>query len=81
MELMISLSDKTDDFILGMECGIILNQMNKQKYRISNGLFPIRKENKGVIKRMCKGFNYTPFFGISYYNEWVDFFAIKNFEN
>ena len=78
---MISLNDKSDDFILGMECGIILEQINKQKSRISNGLFPIRKENKTVIESMCRGFNYTPFFGISYYDEWIDFFAIKNNEN
>lgn len=77
MKLLISLSDKTEDFIHGMEFGRIWERMCKGDNPVMNDGFPLRMENKNVAIRACKSYGYTPVFGDEE-NGWIPFMAVKN---
>lgn len=78
MKLLVSLSDKSEDFIHGMELGIIMEKMKKGDNPVMNEGFPVRTLNTSAIRRMCAGYGYTPVFGQDHNEEWTEFMAIKN---
>ena len=78
MKLIISLSDKTPDFIKGMSFGRLFERMSKGENPVTNDGYPVRIENKEAIIKVCEAFNYTPVFGEEYYEEWISFMGIKN---
>ena len=78
MDLLIKFPDASNSFTLGCEYGRLLERFEKGIEVIENNGFPIHLKNKEVIMSTCKVFGYTPIFGEIYYNEWVDFKAIKN---
>lgn len=78
MKLLISFAGKDKSFVHGVELGRILEKMEKNENPVMNNGFPVRIENKDVIIRSCKAFNYTAIFGEEYYGEWISFMALKN---
>lgn len=78
MKLLVSLSDKTTEFIHGMEVGIIMEKMKRGDNPVMNEGFPIRTLNSSVLIKMCEGYGYTPVFGQEHFYEWTEFMAVKN---
>ena len=78
MELLINFTDKSNSFTLGCEYGRLLERFEKSVDIIDNNGFPIHLENKDVLISTCNKFGYIAFFGDIYYNEWIEFKAIKN---
>lgn len=79
MKLAIGFDDNINiSFSHGVEFGRILHKLEIGEDKVDNNGFPVRIENINVYKKACKHYNYTPIFGEEYYNEWVDFIAIKN---
>jgi hypothetical protein len=78
MDLLIKFTDISNSFVLGCEYGRLLKMFEEGIEIIENNRFPIHLENKEVIISTCNHFGYTPFFGEIYYDEWLDFKAIKN---
>lgn len=77
-EIFIKFENQSQDFCLGVEYGRILQKIQDNNDFVTNDGFPIRLENVKVIKTTCEKYNYIPFFGMKYYNEWIDFIAFKN---
>lgn len=78
MKLLVSLADKTEDFIHGMELGIIMEKMKQGENPVKNEDFPVRLVNQEAIRKLCIGYGYTPIFGEIHSYEWVEFMAVKN---
>jgi hypothetical protein len=78
MDLMIKFTDPSNSFTLGCEYGRLLEKFEKGVTVIENNGFPVHLENKEVLISTCIKFNYIPLFGEVYFNEWVEFKAIKN---
>lgn len=77
MELLIKFTDESNSFTLGCEYGRLLEKFEKGEAIVENNGFPIHIKNKEVILSTCKNFNYTPIFGNIFYDEWIEFKAIK----
>lgn len=75
-ELVISFPDQSQSFTNGVEFGRILEKMERGDEVLMNNGFPIRIENKSLIKAACENYNYVPAFGKVYYGEWVEFLGI-----
>jgi len=78
MDLLIKFTDSSNSFTLGCEYGRLLSMFEKGIETIENNGFPIHLQNKEVIISTCSNFGYIPIFGETYYDEWIDFKAIKN---
>lgn len=78
MNLLIKFTDSSNSFTTGVEYGRLLERFEKGVKVIDNNGFPIHLVNKDIIISTCNEFGYIPFFGEIYYNEWIDFKAIKN---
>jgi len=78
MELLIKFKDTSNSFTLGCEYGRLLDRFERGIEIVDNNNFPIHLKNKEVVISTCNTFNYTPIFGEIYYDEWIDFKAIKN---
>lgn len=78
MKLIVKFTDPTNSFTLGCEYGRLLEKFENGISIVENNGFPVHLANKEVLVSTCIQFNYTPFFGDEYYNEWVEFKAIKN---
>jgi len=77
MNLLIKFTDTSNSFTLGCEYGRLLERFEKGIEIIDNNGLPIHLANKDVFIYTCNEFGYMPFFGDIYYEEWVDFKAIK----
>jgi hypothetical protein len=77
MERIITFTDTSNSFTCGVEYGRLLERFEKGIEIIENNGFPVHFQNKEVLIKTCKEFGYTPFFGEIYYNEWIEFKAIK----
>jgi hypothetical protein len=78
MKLILSLSEKTPDFIEGMEVGRIYERMSKKEDPVTNDGFPIHICNKDVVMRLCKALGYVPLFGEEHFGEWIEFMGIRS---
>lgn len=78
MKLFIKFIDKSNSFTLGCEYGRLLERFEKGIEVIENNGFPIHLKNKEIIISTCNQFGYIPIFGETYFDEWIDFKAIKN---
>jgi len=78
MNIILSFTDQSKSFTYGVEYGRLLERFEKGVEVIENNNFPVSIENKEMLRNTCKAFDYTPVFGDNYYNEWIEFRAIKN---
>ncbi len=81
MNLLIPFTNQSEAFTHGVEFGRLLQQMQDGKEQISNSGFPIRVENKEVVKNACEVYGYIPIFGSEYFGEWVEFLTVKKVAN
>jgi hypothetical protein len=83
MELFIKFPDQSQSFTSGVEYGRLYGRMEKGESVVTNDGFPVRKENKKLLKNTCEKLGYTCNFGSEYFGEWIEFTAIKitNSEN
>lgn len=77
MELILKFTDPSQSFCNGVEVGRILEKMQKGDDNVMNNGFPVNLENKAVLESACNWYGYTPFFGATYYDEWIEFIGIK----
>lgn len=77
MELLIKFKDTSNSFTLGVEYGRLLDRFEKGIEIIENNGFPIHLKNKEAIVSTCNQYGYIPIFGEIYYDEWIEFKAIK----
>lgn len=78
MECIIRFTDQSNSFTHGVEYGRILEKMERGDDHACNNGFPIRLENKEVVKMTCQVYGYIPVFGRVHFDEWVEFTAIKD---
>ncbi|WP_117172125.1 hypothetical protein [Mariniflexile rhizosphaerae] len=78
MKLILKFTEENNNFSHGVEFGRIFHKLENGYKKIDNNGFPIRIENKELIKNACLKYDYTPLFGEIYYEEWIEFMAIKN---
>lgn len=78
MELILKFTEENNNFTHGVEFGAIFHKLTNGYDKVENNGFPVRIENKELIKKACVLYNYTPVFGKIYFDEWIQFFAIKN---
>lgn len=76
-ELLISFPDQSKSFTYGVEYGRLLERIERGDDIVMNNGFPIRMENVILLKTTCDRYGYIPTFGKIYYDEWVEFLAIK----
>ena len=81
MKLAISFPDQSTSFCYGVEYGRLLEKIERGDKIILNNGFPVRIENVELLKDTCLKFGYTPIFGRTYYNEWIEFTGIKELTN
>jgi hypothetical protein len=79
--LLIPFPDSSQSFTYGVEFGRLLQKIQDGKDVIENEGFPVRIENKKVLKSCCKAYNYIAVFGKEYYGEWVEFMGMKKTTN
>jgi len=78
-KLLISFPDQSESFTYGVEYGRILQKIDQGDENVDNNLFPIRVENKELLRNTCKTYGYIPIFTDTQYpKEWVNFTAIKS---
>lgn len=77
-ELFIRFPDQSKAFTYGVEYGRIWAQMERGDDVASNSGFPVRLENVELLKDTCIKYGYIPHFGRQYYNEVIEFTAIKS---
>lgn len=75
--LLISFSDQSESFTLGVEYGRILGRIQSGLPLVSNDGMPVHLANRDVITDTCLLYGYIPIFGQTYYGEWIDFVASK----
>lgn len=51
--------------------------MENNEDAIHNCKFPVRLENKEVIRNACNVYGYIPIFGEVYFEEWIDLIAVR----
>ena len=77
MNLLISFPDQSQSFTAGVEYGRLYNRMEKGEEAITNDGFPVRVENKELLKNTCQKLGYAYSFGSEYFGEWIEFTAFK----
>lgn len=77
MKLLISFPDQSQSFTAGVEYGRLYGRIEKGEPVITNDGFPVRIENKELLKSTCKEYGYACNFGAEYFDEWIEFTAIK----
>lgn len=80
-ELIISFSDQSNSFTYGVEFGRLLQKIEQGDDIVTNNGFPIRLENKKLIKDTCTHYGYIPIFVEINNDEWIDFIAMRTTEN
>jgi hypothetical protein len=77
MELFISFTDQSSSFTAGVEYGRLYDRMQRGEDYVTNDGFPVRIENKILLKNTADKLGYICRFGGEYFNEWIEFCAIK----
>jgi len=77
MNLLIKFPDQSESFTYGVEFGRLLEKIERGDEVIKNNGFPIRLENKFLLKITCEKYGYIPSFGNIHFGEWIDFIGIK----
>lgn len=77
MNLIIKFTDQSESFTHGVEFGRLLEKMERGDGCISNNKFPVRDENKEVLKSACEHYGYIPIFSDSIVCGWSEFIGIK----
>lgn len=77
MELFIKFPDQSQSFTAGVEYGRLYDRMSKGIEAVTNDGFPVRIENKELLKTTADKFGYICSFGIEHFGEWIEFTAIK----
>jgi hypothetical protein len=77
MDLFIRFPDQSQSFTAGVEYGRIYGRMEAGHESVTNNGFPVRVENKDLLKVTCQKFGYACSFGSEYFGEWVEFTAFK----
>ena len=80
-KLIIRFPNQSTSFTYGVEFGRLLEKMERSENIIMNNGFPVRIENKELIKDSCNHYGYTALFGQEYEHEWVEFVGIKRNNN
>lgn len=75
--LLISFPDQSESFTYGVEYGRLLEKMERGDDVVMNNGFPVRIENRDLIKNTCNSLGYIPTFGREHFGEWVEFLAIR----
>jgi hypothetical protein len=70
-------TDQSNSFTNGFEAGRLEDRMRQGHEAVSNDGFPVHLANKEVLITACKIHGYTPVFGEEYYDQWIEFIAIK----
>jgi hypothetical protein len=78
MELILRFDDSSDSFCCGVELGRIISKIDSNNNYIDNNGFPIKLSNLNMIRKYCIINKYIPYFGAIYFEEWIDFIAIKS---
>ncbi len=77
MNLLIKFPDQSASFAYGVEFGRLLERIERGDEVIKNNGFPIRLENKALLKITCEKYGYIPSFGKLHFGEWIEFLGIK----
>jgi len=77
MNQLIRFPDQSESFAYGVEYGRLLQKMEQGDEVVMNNGFPVRVENKALIENTCRILGYTPVFGETHFDEWVEFIGIK----
>lgn len=77
MNLFIRFPDQSQSFAAGVEYGRLYGRMESGNESVTNDGFPVRIENKELLKDTCVKFGYICHFGPEYFGEWVEFSAFK----
>jgi hypothetical protein len=80
-DLLISFPDSSKSFTYGVEFGRLLQKMEQGDDVVLNNGFPIRVENVELLNKTCAYFGYVPSYGDTFYDEWIEFLAIKKVSN
>jgi hypothetical protein len=80
-QLIISFGDQSNSFTYGVEYGRLLQKIEQGDDIVTNNGFPIRLENKKLIKDTCKYYGYIPIFIEIHNDEWIDFIAMRTTDN
>jgi hypothetical protein len=80
-QLIISFSDQSNSFTYGVEFGRLLQKIEQGDDIVTNNGFPIRLENKQLIKDTCEHYGYIPIFIEINNDEWIDFIAMRTTDN
>lgn len=75
-EIIIRFENQSDDFTYGVEYGRLLEKMERGDNPVCNNGFPIRAENKEVVIRTARYYEYVPVFGTEA-NGWIEFIGVK----
>ena len=80
-QLIISFSDQSRSFTYGVEFGRLIQKIEQGDDIVTNNGFPIRLENKKLIKDTCEYYGYIPIFIEINNDEWIDFIAMRTTNN
>lgn len=75
--MLIKFPDESESFAYGVEFGRLLEKIERGDEVIKNNGFPIRLENKALLKITCDKYGYIASFGRIYFHEWIEFIGIK----
>lgn len=78
MKLLLKFTDESESFTLGCEFGRLLERFEKGVEIVENNGFPIHLKNKEIISKTCNEFGYIPIYGEVYFEDWIEFKALKS---
>lgn len=76
MQLAISFTDQSPNFVNGVEFGRILAKAEQGAEALSNAGFPVHMANIEDLKKLCAAYGYVPTFGKEMHG-WIDFLGVK----
>lgn len=77
LNLLIKFPDQSESFAYGVEFGRLLEKIERGDDPIQNNGFPVRIENKELLKDTCKQYGYVASFAACAIEGWINFIGIK----
>lgn len=77
MKLLIPFTDQSKSFTYGVEYGRLLERIESGVEVVQNNGFPVRVENKELLRSTCKFHGYLPVFSDCVVEGWVNFMGVK----
>ncbi len=77
IKLKIAFPDPSQSFTYGVEYGRLLEKIERGDTDVHNNGFPVRIENKELLKNTCDEYGYIAIFGKEYYDEWIEFKGLR----